>query len=88
MSNSSTSTPDASVLGKRAHEDSTETDANEAEHASKKMTIDDDSDDDDVGPMPLPADVSTGTKKKRKGMSYGSSFFEIPFEEITFSSPS
>ncbi|KAF8195425.1 hypothetical protein BJ912DRAFT_956939 [Pholiota molesta] len=46
-------------------EDIQDASPDEANHASKKMAIEEESDDDDVGPMPLPADAVVA-KKKRK----------------------
>ncbi|KAF9565737.1 peptidyl-prolyl cis-trans isomerase [Agrocybe pediades] len=75
MSDSSTSAQDASVLGKRAHEDTPENGSGDSEPASKKMTVEDDSDD-DVGPMPLPAGASGATKKKRKVLPHEKLYLE------------
>ncbi|KAF4617288.1 hypothetical protein D9613_006113 [Agrocybe pediades] len=76
MSDSSASAQDASVLGKRAHEDTPENGSGDSEPASKKMTVEDDSDDDDVGPMPLPAGASGATKKKRKVLPHEKLYLE------------
>jgi peptidylprolyl isomerase domain and WD repeat-containing protein 1 len=65
MSDSSNDKQDVTILGKR---DRNEENGESAEHASKKMTVDEDSDDDDVGPMPMPADAPGAPKRKRKGM--------------------
>lgn len=65
MSDSSNDKEDASILGKR---DRNEENSESAEHASKKMTVNEDSDDDDVGPMPMPADAPGVAKRKRKSL--------------------
>lgn len=67
MSESAEDMQDASILGKRERNGPNDyTEPEEADHASKKMAIEEESDDDDVGPMPLPADAVVA-KKKRKG---------------------
>lgn len=67
MSDPSNNKEDASILGKR---DRNEENGESADHASKKMTVDEDSDDDDVGPMPMLAGAPGVAKRKRKGMFF------------------
>ena len=58
---------DASVLGKRIHEESPE----KPEAQVAPVPIEEDDDDDDIGPMPMSVDASSegGARKKRKGCS-------------------